>query len=75
MEAGMAFISIIAIIAIVLVAGGLIAFIGHMIIGAFDSGKPSTKTEEKGVIDYAQYKQLENSKQVAYNTEATAWFR
>ena len=69
MEAGMAFISIIAIIAIVLVAGGLIAFIGHMIIGAFDGNKQSTKSEQKGVIDYTQYKQLEDSKQNTFNAD------
>lgn len=60
MEAWMAFVSIMAIVAIVVVAGGLIAFIGHMIIGAFDSNKQATKTNVKEVIDYAQYKQLEN---------------
>ena len=69
MEAGMAFISIVAIIAIVLVAGGLIAFIGHMIIGAFDGNKQAQKQEPKGVIDYTQYKQLENSKQDAYTAD------
>ena len=37
MEAWMAFVSIMAIVAIVVVAGGLIAFIGHMILGAFES--------------------------------------
>ena len=69
MEALSAFISIISIIAIVLVVGGLIAFIGHMVIGAFDGNKQSTKTEQKGVIDYTQYKQLENSKQTVVNDE------
>ena len=33
-DAWMAFATILAIIAIVLLAGGLIAFIGHLIIGA-----------------------------------------
>jgi len=69
MEALSAFISIISIIAIVLVVGGLIAFIGHMVIGAFDGNKQSSKTEEKAMLDYTQYKQLENSKQSAYNNE------
>lgn len=69
MEALSAFISIISIIAIVLVVGGLIAFIGHMIIGAFDGNKTNTKNENKGVIDYTQYKQLENAKQEAVNAE------
>jgi len=58
MEAWMAFVSIIAIVAIVLVAGGLIAFIGHMIIGAFDHDKK----ESKEVIDYSNIKQLESPK-------------
>ena len=69
MEALSAFISIISIIAIVLVVGGLIAFVGHMIIGAFDGNKQSTKPEQKDVIDYTQYKQLENSKQSANEAE------
>ncbi len=60
MEAWMAFVSIMAIIAIVVVAGGLIAFITHMILGVFDNNKQSVKKEEKGVIDYSQFKQLEN---------------
>ena len=62
MEAWSAFVSIMAIVAIVVVAGGLIAFIGHMILGALDNGKPAVKKENKEVIDYAQYKQLENGK-------------
>lgn len=60
MEAWMAFVSIIAIVAIVLVSGGLIAFICHMIIGAFDKDrKVETKKE---VVDYVDYKQLEDAK-------------
>lgn len=69
MEALSAFISIVSIIAIVLVVGGLVAFIGHMIIGAFDGNKQAPKTENKEVLDYSQYKQLEDSKQAAYNAE------
>lgn len=60
MEAWMAFISIMAIVAIVLVAGGLIAFIGHMILGVFDNRPSTSKQNTKEVIDYAQYKQLES---------------
>lgn len=67
MEAWMAFISIMAIVAIVVVAGGLIAFIAHMIIGAFDN-KQTTK-ENKDVIDYAQYKQLASGNQETGNKE------
>ncbi len=73
MEAWSAFVSIMAIVAIVVVAGGLIAFIGHMVIGAFDNGKQSVKKQNKDVIDYSQYKQLENSMSVSqdeYNFEA-----
>ena len=69
MEAWMAFVSIMAIVAIVVVAGGLIAFIGHMIIGAFDNNKQGTKQENKDVIDYAQYKQLTDGNQVTENKE------
>lgn len=61
MEAWMAFISIMAIVAIVVVGGGLIAFIAHMILGVFDNGKQSKPKAEREVLDYAQYKQLENS--------------
>ena len=45
MEAWMAFISIMAIVAIVVVAGGLIAFIAHMILGVFDNGKQTVRKE------------------------------
>ena len=58
-----------AIVAIVVVGGGIIAFIGHMIIGAFDNNKQSRPTNSKDVIDYAQYKQLEDAKQVNVNNE------
>ena len=68
MEAWMAFVSIMAIVAIVVVAGGLIAFIGHMIIGAFDGNKKEVK-ESKDVIDYAQYKQLTDGNQRTENKE------
>ena len=69
MEIGMAFISIVAIVAIVLVAGGLIAFIGHMVIGVFDGNKKPAKQDQKEVIDYAQYKQLEDAKQQVYTSD------
>lgn len=69
MEALSAFISIISIIAIVLVVGGLIAFIGHMILGAFDGGDKTTKQQKNEVIDYTQYKQLENAKEQVYGAE------
>ncbi len=71
MEAWSAFVSIMSIVAIVVVAGGLIAFIGHMVIGVFD-GKPSSKNRDKEVIDYSEYKQLEKgySPQKEYNFEA-----
>ena len=56
----MAFVSIIAIVAIVVIAGGIIAFLGHMIIGVFDKDRQATNTKTE-VLDYSQYKQLENS--------------
>lgn len=62
MDALMAFVSIIAIIAIVVVAGGLVAFIAHMIIGAFDNERRDT-VAPKEVLDYSQYKQLESAKE------------
>ncbi len=62
MDAWMAFVSIIAIIAIVLVAGGIIAFLGHMIIGVFDKDRKVDNTStKKETLEYSQYKQLENS--------------
>lgn len=66
----MAFVSIMAIVGIVLVAGALIALIGHMIIGAFDNDKRPASNKE--VIDYNQYKQIENvrSKNEEYDFEA-----
>ena len=60
MEAWMAFVSIIAIVAIVLVAGGLIAFICHMVIGAFDKDRKEVQKGE--VVNYVDYKQLEDTK-------------
>ena len=60
MEAWMAFVSIMAILAIVLVGGGLIAFIAHLIIGAFDK-EPRVDVEpaKTGMLDYSEYKQAE----------------
>lgn len=73
MDAWMAFLSIMAIVAIVVICGGLIAFIGHVIIGALGADKrvndstgyknPSQNTGSREVLDYAQFKQLESSKQ------------
>lgn len=60
MDAWMAFVSIIAIVAIVVIAGGIIAFLGHMIIGVFDKDRQATNTKTEA-LDYSQYKQLENS--------------
>lgn len=63
--AWMAFVSVLAILGIVLIGGGLVAFLVHMIVGAFDSGKnvdEPTTTTTKEVIDYKDYKQLENAK-------------
>lgn len=70
MNIWMAFVSIMAIVGIVLVAGALIALIGHMIIGAFDNDKRPASNKE--VIDYNQYKQIENvrSKNEEYDFEA-----
>ena len=62
MEAWMAFGSIVAIVAIVLIAGGLIAVIGHMIIGSFDIDKKSK--EPKQEVEYTQVKQIEDVKSV-----------
>lgn len=59
METWMAFVSIMAIVAVVLVAGGIIAFIAHLIIGALDRTDKSVKYETKNteLLDYAAYKQ------------------
>ena len=56
----MAFVSIIAIVAIVVIAGGIIAFLGHMIIGVFDKDRQTTSTKTE-TLDYSQYKQLDNT--------------
>ena len=57
----MAFVSILAIVAIVVVVGGIIAFLGHMIIGVFDNDRKNENTQPQGqVLDYTQYKQLNN---------------
>lgn len=60
MDAWMAFVSIIAIVAIVVIAGGIIAFLGHMIIGVFDKDRQTTSTKTE-TLDYSQYKQLDNT--------------
>ena len=71
-----AFVGVIAIIGIVVVVGGLIAFLGHVIIGAFDNEDRSTRQPKQEVMDYTQYKQnlIENKpeveKQQDYNFEA-----
>ncbi len=65
MDAWMAFVSIMAIIAIVLLAGGLIAFLGHMIIGAFDSDK---KVNSVDVYDN-KIKQITNTANTAEKEE------
>lgn len=69
-----AFVGILAIIGIVIVVGGLIAFLGHIIIGAFDNEERSTsQSNQPEVMDYTQYKQqqllAENTKQQDYNFE------
>lgn len=69
-----AFVGILAIIGIVIVVGGLIAFLGHIVIGAFDNEERSTsQSNQPGVMDYTQYKQqqllTENTKQEDYNFE------
>ena len=59
METWMALVSIMAIVAVVLVAGGIIAFIAHLIIGALDrtDKKVNYDTNRTELLDYAQYKQ------------------
>lgn len=69
-----AFVGILAIIGIVIVVGGLIAFLGHIVIGAFDNEERSTsQSNQPEVMDYTQYKQqqllTENTKQQDYNFE------
>ena len=56
----MAFGSIVAIVAIVLIAGGLIAVIGHMVIGSFDTDKKPKQVKDS---EYTQVKQIENAKE------------
>ena len=69
-----ALLGVIAIIGIVVVVGGLIAFLGHVIIGAFDNEDRTTKQPKQEVMDYTQYKQqqalAEQTKQADYNFEA-----
>ena len=63
MEAWMAFVSIMAIVAVVLVGGGIIAFIAHLIIGALDRTDKTVNYQESKteLLDYAAYKNQENS--------------
>lgn len=59
MNAWMAFVSIISIVAIILVVGGIIAVIGHVIVGAFDNdNKKPKKTTDENLLNYQEYKQL-----------------
>lgn len=62
MEAWMALFSIMAIVAVVLVAGGLIAFIVHLIVGALDRKDKPVEYETKNteLLDYSSYKANEN---------------
>ena len=71
MEAWMALVSIMAIVAVVLVAGGIIAFIAHLIIGALDRTDKTVNYESRTeLLDYSAYKQsLEANKQNEYNFE------
>ena len=70
MDAWMALVSIIAIVAIVLVAAGIIAFLGHMIIGAFDNDKKVSKSKSnENTLDYQQYKQLSNGESATAEKE------
>lgn len=75
METWMALVSIMAIVAVVLVAGGIIAFIAHLIIGALDRPDKSVKYEAKSpeLLDYAAFKQNEQKQAKElneYNFEA-----
>ena len=69
-----AFLGIIAIIGIVIVVGGIIAFLGHVVIGAFDNEDRATKQPKQEVMDYTQYKQqnllAEQNKQQDYDFES-----
>ena len=62
----MAFVSIIAIIAIIIVGGGLIAFLCHMIVGVFDKDR-TPNSNNNDLLDYTQYKQLENPEEQPKN--------
>lgn len=65
MNSWMAFGTIVAIIAIALLGGALIAVIAHMILGTFSGEKTSKKSKE--VVDYGEVKQLENAKEEEYD--------
>ncbi len=54
-----AFVTIIAIAGIVLVASGIIAFIGHMVINVFDTEKRVDSKPTKEALDFTQYKQYQ----------------
>lgn len=64
METWMALVSIMAIVAVVLVAGGIIAFIAHLIIGALDRKDKGVGYDVKNseLLDYTAYKQNEQKK-------------
>ena len=69
-----AFVGVIAIIGIIIVVGGVIAFLGHVVIGAFDNEDRASKQPKQEVMDYTQYKQqnllAEQTKQQDYDFES-----
>lgn len=76
METWMALFSIMAIVAVVLVAGGLIAFIVHLIVGALDRKDKTVEYQTKNteLLNYSEYKEneklLTQQKQDEYDFEA-----
>lgn len=76
METWMALFSIMAIVAVVLVAGGLIAFIVHLIVGALDRKDKTVEYQTKNteLLNYSEYKEneklLTQQKQDDYDFEA-----
>ncbi len=67
MQGGMALLTIIAIIAIVVIAAGIIVVIANMIMGAFVNKKGES---EPKTSNYVQEQNVENNVQEEYNFEA-----
>lgn len=68
MGAWMALVTILGIVAIVGVMGGLVAFVGHMVIGVFDRDRVGKKSKDD-IMEYTEYKQANTKKDFYTDSE------